>query len=346
MIKIGIVGGTGYTGSELARLIANHPKATLHCITSRSEEGKTLSQLYPHLGSVGDVGFLHPDKAPLDDCDVVFFATPHGVAMAGAQALMDKGIKVIDLSADFRLKDTAVFAENYAMEHTAKDALAEAVYGLSELNRDAIKKARLIANPGCYPTTVQLGLAPLVRQGLVHVDDIIADCKSGISGAGRSGNIALLYGENAENFKAYGVGGHRHQPEIEEQIIRLAGDTNVSVQFTPHLVPMTRGIQSTLYAPLKNPDEHTTESLTKILADAYADEPFVRVLPAGSHPETRHVSGTNNVQMAVYKRGKRAIVLIVEDNLIKGAAGQAIQNMNIMCGFNETDGLNSIALGF
>ena len=346
MIKIGIVGGTGYTGSELARLIASHPHAELHCITSRSETGKTLSELYPHLGAVGDIPFLHPDKAPLDSCDVVFFATPHGVAMAGAQDLLDKGIKVIDLSADFRLKDTTVFEHHYAMAHTAPDALRHAVYGLCELNRDAIKTARLIANPGCYPTTVQLGLAPLVKRGLVHVDDIIADCKSGISGAGRSAKIALLYGENAENFKAYGVGGHRHQPEIEEQIGYMAGDNPVSVQFTPHLVPMTRGIQSTLYAPLKNPDEHNTESLTKILTDAYDGEPFVQVLPAGSHPETRHVSGTNNVQMAVHKRGKRAIVLVVEDNLVKGAAGQAIQNMNIMCGFNETDGLNSIALGF
>ena len=346
MLKIGIVGGTGYTGSELARLIAMHPHAELHCITSRSESGKTLSDLYPHLGSIGNIPFLHPDKAPLQDCDVVFFATPHGVAMAGAPDLLDKGIKVIDLSADFRLKDADVFTQHYAMKHTAPDALRDAVYGLCELNRDAIKTARLIANPGCYPTTVQLGLAPLVKQGLIHVDDIIADCKSGISGAGRSGKIALLYGENAENFKAYGVSGHRHQPEIEEQISAISGDKNVEIQFTPHLVPMTRGIESTIYAPLKNPDAHSTESLTEMLADAYDGEPFVHVLPVGSHPETRHVTGTNNVQIAVHKRGKRAIILVVEDNLIKGASGQAIQNMNIMCGFTETDGLQSMALGF
>lgn len=348
MIKIGIVGGTGYTGAELARLIATHPQAHIHCITSRTEQGRTLADLYPHLGAVGSSVFDYPDTAPLTECDVVFFATPHGVAMADTPALLNAGVRVIDLSADFRLTDTAVFEHYYGMQHTCPDVLAGAVYGLCELNRSAIKNAKLIANPGCYPTAVQLGLYPLVRDELVHVDDMIADCKSGISGAGRSGTIALLYGENAENFKAYGVAGHRHQPEMEQQIATFSPNNggNVSVQFTPHLVPMTRGILATIYAPLIAPDSHTTESLTDMFKTAYANEPFVTVLSAGSHPETRHVAGTNNVHIALHKRGKRAIILVAEDNVVKGASGQAIQNMNIMMGLDETLGLSGVGLGF
>lgn len=354
MIKIGIVGGTGYTGAELARLISTHPQAQIHCITSRSEQGKTLSDLYPHLGTVGNIVFCHPDDAPLMDCDVVFFATPHGIAMTDAKALLKAGVKVIDLSADFRIKDPSVFADHYAMEHTATDVLQQAVYGLCELNRDAIAKANIVANPGCYPTSVQLGLYPLVRKGMIRTDDIIADCKSGISGAGRSGNIALLYGENAENFKPYGVGGHRHQPEIEQEIATMTQTsspqgqqaTDVHVQFTPHLVPMTRGIQSTLYTTLNQADDFTSESLTHLFMETYANEPFVKILPAGSHPETRHVAGTNMVHIAVHKRANRAIVLVTEDNLVKGASGQAIQNMNIMFGLKETLGLTTGGLGF
>lgn len=351
MIKIGIVGGTGYTGAELARLIATHPQAKIHCITSRSEQGQTLSQLYPHLGTIGNMVFCHPDDAPLTDCDIVFFATPHGVAMQGAKALLEAGVKVIDLSADFRLKNSEIFAQNYAMNHTATDILQHAVYGLCELNRSAIAQASLVANPGCYPTSILLGVYPLIRDNLVRTDDIIADCKSGISGAGRSGKVALLYGENAENFKPYGVGGHRHQPEIEQEIAYYAytrggNGPDVNVQFTPHLVPMTRGIQSTLYTTLHNPASHSTESLTQLFKSTYAGEPFITILPAGAHPETRHVSGTNAVHIAVHKRGNRAIILVTEDNLVKGASGQAIQNMNIMFGLDETWGLNAVSLGF
>ena len=341
MIKVGIVGGTGYTGVELLRILATHPGVRLTAITSRKEDGLPVADMYPSLRGKVDLAFSAPDKANLTECDVVFFATPHGVAMAQAPELLAAGVKVIDLAADFRLKDVTQFEKWYGIPHTCTDVLAEAVYGLPELNRDAIKTARVIGNPGCYPTTMQLGYAPLLRAGVIDASSLIADCKSGVSGAGRKAEIGILFSETSDSFKAYAVSGHRHTPETTEQLKRLTTQ-DVELLFTPHLVPMIRGMHSTLYARLNT--EISNEELQALFVNAYKDEPFVDVMPFGSHPETRSTRASNMLRLALHRpnNGKTVIVLVVQDNLVKGASGQAVQCMNLMFGLDETTGLHHV----
>lgn len=340
MIEVGIVGGTGYTGAELLRLLARHPSARVRLLTSRQEAGKPVGTLFPHLRGAGELTFTEPDVEALASCQAVFFATPHGAAMQLAPELLRRGVRVLDLSADFRLKDPATFTQWYKMEHSAPQLLKQAVYGLPEVNRDALREARLVACPGCYPTAVELGLLPLLEHKLVLPGSLIADCKSGVSGAGRELKASSLFAEAAESLKAYGVGGHRHLPEIEQELSRMA-DGPVQVTFVPHLVPMNRGIHATLYADLERDTD--VQALYEM---RYADEPFVDVLPAGAHPETRSVRGANHCRIAVHRPGKghRVVVLAVIDNLVKGAAGQAVQCFNLMFGLPEAAGLESIAL--
>ncbi|MBJ7314170.1 N-acetyl-gamma-glutamyl-phosphate reductase [Rugamonas sp. CCM 8940] len=343
MIKVGIVGGTGYTGVELLRLLAVHPDVQLTAITSRKEDGLPVADMFPSLRGRVELAFSAPDKADLSKCDVVFFATPHGVAMAQAPALLAAGVKVIDLAADFRLKDQASFEQWYKIPHTCPELLEQAVYGLAELNREAIQGASLIANPGCYPTTMQLGYYPLLKAGLVDAGSLIADCKSGVSGAGRKAEIGSLFSESSDNFKAYSVAGHRHTPETTAQLQRFT-DEKVELVFTPHLVPMIRGMHSTLYARLSK--EVSNEELQSLFEAEYQDAPFVDVMPFGAHPETRSTRGSNMLRMALHRpgNGNTVIVLVVQDNLVKGAAGQAVQCMNLMFGLEETAGLMQIAL--
>jgi N-acetyl-gamma-glutamyl-phosphate reductase len=341
MIKIGIVGGTGYTGVELLRILATHPQAQLTAITSRKEDGVPVAQMYPSLRGRVDLAFSSPDKANLNECDVVFFATPHGVAMAQAPELLANGVKVIDLAADFRMQDVAQFEKWYGMEHSCTDLLKEAVYGLPELNREKIKTARLIGNPGCYPTTMQLGLAPLLKAGVIDAGNLIADCKSGVSGAGRKAEIGILFSESSDSFRAYGVSGHRHTPETIEQLQHLTTE-KVSLLFTPHLVPMIRGMHSTLYAQLNQ--EISNEAIQTLFEDAYRGEQFVDVMPFGSHPETRSTRASNMLRLAVHRPGdgKTLVILVVQDNLVKGASGQAVQCMNLMFGLDEGTGLQHV----
>lgn len=345
MVKVGIVGGTGYTGVELLRLLAAHSEVELSVITSRSEAGTRVADMFPNLRGFVDLEFTAPDQKTLNACDLVFFATPNGVAMLSVPELLAAGVKVIDLAADFRLNDSELWAEWYGLPHACPDLLEEAVYGLSEVNRDAIAKARLVANPGCYPTAVQLGLLPLIKKGLVDTSRLIADCKSGVSGAGRQANVATLLCETSESFKAYGVPGHRHWPEIK-QGLNIAAGKEVGLTFVPHLTPMLRGIHATLYATLASNANETSSDLQTLYEQSYANEPFVDVLPAGSHPETRSVKGANTCRIAIHRPqgGDTVVILSVIDNLVKGAAGQAVQNMNIMFGLAETTGLASIAL--
>lgn len=342
-IKAGIVGGTGYTGVELLRLLSQHPHVELAAITSRKEHGMPVADMFPSLRGRVSLAFSSPDEAPLAGCDVVFFATPHGVAMSQARELLAAGTRIIDLAADFRLKDTAVFEKWYKIPHTCPDILAEAVYGLVELDRAGIARARVIANPGCYPTTVLLGLAPLL-EGTVRIDisGVIADCKSGVTGAGRKAELGLIYSEVSDNFKAYGVAGHRHHPEISEQLQRVAGQS-VNLTFVPHLVPMVRGMFTTLYARIL--PEHRDVDFQALYEQRYANDPCVDVLPAGSLPETRSVRASNMLRIAVHRpQHDQLVVLVVQDNLVKGAAGQAVQNMNLMFGLPETAGLDQVAI--
>jgi len=341
MIKVGIVGGTGYTGVELLRLLAAHPEVTLKAITSRKEDGLPVADMYPSLRGRVTLNFSSPDKANLTECDVVFFATPHGVAMAQARELLDAGVKIIDLAADFRLQDVAQFEQWYGIPHSCPDLLKEAVYGLPELNRDAIKTARIIGNPGCYPTTMQLGLSPFLKAGVIAADHLIADCKSGVSGAGRKAEISTLFSEASDNFKAYGVSGHRHVPETVEQLQKMT-DSPVGLVFTPHLVPMIRGMHATLYARLN--DAIDNSELQQIVETAYRDEPFIDVMPFGSHPETRSVRASNTLRIALHRNNSTLIILVVQDNLMKGASGQAVQCMNLMFGIPETCGLTHIPI--
>jgi N-acetyl-gamma-glutamyl-phosphate reductase len=338
MIKVGIVGGTGYTGVELLRLLATHPQVQLQAVTSRKEDGMPVADMYPSLRGRVALAFSAPEKANLTECDVVFFATPHGVAMAQTPELLAAGVKVIDLAADFRLQDTAVFEKWYKLAHSCPELLKEAVYGLPELNRAAIKDARIIGNPGCYPTTMQLGLAPLLKAGVVDASHLIADCKSGVSGAGRKAEVAMLFSEASDNFKAYGVSGHRHSPETVEQLGKLT-EQKIGLLFTPHLVPMIRGMHSTIYARLTK--ELDNAALQALFEDGYKNEPFVDVMPFGSHPETRSTRGSNMLRIALHRPndGDTLVVLVVQDNLVKGSAGQAVQCMNLMFGFEETTGL-------
>jgi N-acetyl-gamma-glutamyl-phosphate reductase len=344
MIKAGIVGGTGYTGVELLRLLSQHPEVEIAAITSRQDAGTAVSALFPSLRGRVKLAFEHPDKAGLKKCDVVFFATPNGVAMGEARALLDAGARVVDISADFRIKDVAEWERWYKVKHASPDLVAQAVYGLCEINREQIRGARLVANPGCYPTAVQLGLLPLVEAGAVDLDHLIADAKSGVSGAGRKAELNLLHAEAADNFAAYGMGGHRHWPEIRQGLARAAG-REVGLVFVPHLTPMIRGIHATLYARvLKEMD------FQALYEKRYAGEPFVDVMPAGSHPDTRSTRAANMCRLAVHRPrqgsgpGDTVTVLSVIDNLMKGAAGQAVQNMNLMFGLPETTGLQQVAV--
>lgn len=337
MIKVGIVGGTGYTGVELMRLLAVHPQVRLQAITSRSNAGKAVANEYPNLRGIVDLDFTVPDMDSYRDCDLVFFATPNATAMKEAETLLAAGIKMIDLAADFRIKDIPLWEKWYGEKHTCPDLVEEAVYGLPEMNREAIKSARLVANPGCYPTAVILAMLPLLKHGLIEPASIIADCKSGTSGAGRKANVGTAFCEITDSFKAYGVAGHRHLPEIQQVLKSVS--PSADLVFTPHLLPIIRGIHATVYADGKGSDGNVQQ----IFEDFYRDEAFVDVMPAGSHPETRSVKGANFCRIAVHylEQSNKYVVLSVIDNLVKGAAGQAVQNMNLMFGINETTGLES-----
>ncbi len=344
MIKVGIVGGTGYTGVELLRILVNHPDAEVVAITSRAEEGERVDELYPNLRGHLDIRFSHPDVELLGQCDVVFFATPHNVAMKMMPDLLALGTRVIDLSADFRIRDAALWSHWYGEEHACPELLQQAVYGLPEFNREAIADAQLVACPGCYPTSVQLGLLPLLEQGLVDRQALVANSASGVSGAGKQASVASLYAEVADSFKAYSVAGHRHLPEIEQGLGDIAGE-DVDITFVPHLLPLIRGIHSTLYAQLLD-TEIALEEIQALYEERYAEEAFVDVLPLGAHPQTRTVKGSNDCRIAIHRPQQRdtLVILSVIDNLVKGASGQAVQNMNIMLGLAETAGLETIAL--
>jgi len=338
LLEVGVVGGTGYTGVELLRLLAMHPRVRVGSITSRAEKGMRVDALFPSLRGHYDLVFEAPEDAALHACDVVFFATPHGVAMNSARELLDAGVRVVDLSADFRIRDVAVWEQWYAHQHAAPEVVAEAVYGLPEVNRARIADARIVAVPGCYPTAVQLGFIPLLEAGLVDAGHLVASAASGVSGAGRQAKVDNLLSEVHDSFKAYGVAGHRHLPEIE-QGLRQCSKTPVALTFVPHLAPMIRGIHATLFARLR---QESTD-IHGLFARRYRDEPFVDVLPAGDHPQTRSVRGSNLCRIAIEQPQGRdvVVVLAVIDNLVKGAAGQAVQNMNIMFDLPETLGLQA-----
>jgi N-acetyl-gamma-glutamyl-phosphate reductase len=343
-LKIGIVGGTGYTGVELLRLLALHPHAELTAITSRGDAGLPVADMFPSLRGYVDLKFTDPATADLSACDVVFFATPHGVAMSQAQALLKAQVKIIDLAADFRLQDTAVFEQWYKMPHTCADILQDAVYGIPELYREKIKNAKVIGNPGCYPTTVLLGLAPLLENNLIDFSvPIIADCKSGVSGAGRKAEVTTLFAESSDNMKAYGVAGHRHHPEIHAQITQLS-KAKVDFIFVPHLIPMIRGMLSTIYVKLIA--KASSLDCQALYEKRYTNEQFVDVMPQGNMPETRSVRGSNQLRMALHNQSDTdyLTIVVVQDNLVKGAAGQAVQNMNIMFGLPENAGLTVVPL--
>jgi len=336
MIKAGIVGATGYTGIELMQLIVKHPEAELMTVTSRAEAGRPVRDLFPAMRGLVDLDYSDPDNANLSDCDVVFFATPNGTAMLHAPALLEQDVRIVDLSADFRLKNVDEWEKWYGQTHACPHLLETAVYGLPEMNRLNISQARLIANPGCYPTAVQLGFMPLLKNKLVDPASLIADAKSGVSGAGRKLSMTSQFCEAADSFMAYSVPGHRHLPEIRQGLQSICSEA-LSLVFVPHLLPMIRGIHATLYATLKD----SSVNLQKLYEDSYRHEPFVDVMPEGSHPNTSTVRGTNVCRIACHRpqNGNTAVILAVEDNLVKGAAGQAIQNMNIMFGLPETTGL-------
>jgi N-acetyl-gamma-glutamyl-phosphate reductase len=342
VIRVGIVGGTGYTGVELLRILASHPQVQVEVITSRSEEGIPVADMYPNLRGHYDLAYSVPDVERLAQCDVVFFATPHGVAMSMAPELVARGVRIIDLGADFRIKDVPLWEKWYGLEHSCPDLVEKAVYGLPEVNREAIREAALVACAGCYPTATQLGYLPLLENALVDHRRLIADCKSGVSGAGRGANVGTLLCETSESMKAYGASGHRHLPEIRQGLSNAAGRP-VGLTFVPHLTPMIRGIHATLYSVLKDPVD---PGLQQLFEERYANEPFVDVMPAGSHPETRSVKGSNVCRISVHRpqNDDTVVVLSVIDNLVKGASGQAVQVMNIMFGLEETEGLRLVGL--
>jgi N-acetyl-gamma-glutamyl-phosphate reductase len=341
MIKVGIVGATGYTGVELLRLLIKHPEVKIELITSRAEQGEAVASLFPNLRGNIDLTFSAPDVARLKHCNIVFFATPNGTAMKMVPELLDAGVRVIDLAADFRLKDPIVWQKWYGMEHSCPELLDEAVYGLPEVNREKIKKARLVANPGCYPTAVQLGFLPLIENKLTDLKHLVADAKSGVSGAGRGANVGTLMAEMGGSFKAYSVPGHRHLPEIR-QGLQIAAQSSVALTFVPHLLPMIRGIHATLYATVVD----SNIDLQQLYEARYQNELFVDVLPPGIHPETRYVQGSNMCRISVFRpQGDDTVVILsVIDNLVKGASGQAVQNMNLMFDLPENLGLDLIAV--
>ncbi|GAB2198785.1 N-acetyl-gamma-glutamyl-phosphate reductase [Sessilibacter sp. MAH4] len=343
MVKVGIVGATGYTGVELLRVLVNHPQAEVVAVTSRSEAGVKVSDYFPSLRGRLELTFTDPTFDELSHCDVVFFATPHGVAQAQVPELISRGVRVIDLSADFRIRDVALWEKWYNQPHGCPDLVDMAVYGLPERNREQIANAKLIACPGCYPTATQMAFLPLIEAGIVDTQSLIANAASGVSGAGRQGKIDNLFAEISDSFKAYGVSGHRHLPEIEQGLNdALPQDEKVSLTFVPHLLPIIRGIHVTAYAKLRD----TSVDLQALFESRYANEPFVDVLPKGSCPQTRTVKGTNLCRVAVARPQERdtVVVMSVIDNLAKGASTQAIQNFNIMFGLPEGQGLEQVAL--
>jgi len=343
MIGVGIVGATGYTGIELLRLLAGHADVEIKVATSNSEKGKAVSDVFPSLRTIVDLEFVEHDSEQLNACDLIFFATPHATAMHHIPKLLDQGCKVVDLSADFRIKNVDVWEHWYQVKHVCPELLPSAVYGLPELNRAQIKAANLVANPGCYPTAITLALLPAIKKDLIKVNDIIADAKSGVSGAGRKAVLASQFSEVAESFKAYSVSGHRHLPEIVQTLNNIQQENEVKLTFVPHLVPMNRGIFATVYV---KPTDHAID-MQKHYVDFYAEEKFVDVMPAGSHPETKTVRSTNTCRIAVHsshEESQPTVILSVIDNLVKGAAGQAIQNMNLMFGLDEDAGLFAPAL--
>ena len=344
MIKVSIMGATGYTGQELVRILRQHPGVELVGLGTQNYAGQPFAKVYPHFNGVVDlVCRAVDDPRLLADADVVFLAMPHGLSASLVGAILEQGKKAVDLGADFRLRSPAVYQKWYKTEGPAVDLLAEAVYGLPEINREKIKKARVVANPGCYPTTAVLGLAPLLKNRMIDPRLIIIDSKSGVSGAGRGLAVNSLFAETDGDFKAYGLPVHRHAPEIEQELGLLAGQ-EVTVTFTPHLLPMTRGMLSTIY--VQPVTEVTSGRLHEIYREFYRDEPFVRVCPPGQYPHTKWVQGTNycDIGLNLDERTGRITVLSAIDNLVKGASGQAVQNMNIMCGLEETLGNNRVAL--
>ncbi|NQX89943.1 MAG: N-acetyl-gamma-glutamyl-phosphate reductase [Halioglobus sp.] len=343
MVKVGIVGGTGYTGVELLRLLASHEQASVAVITSRAETGRRVDDLFPNLRGLYDLSYTTPDREQLATCDIVFFATPHNVAMHMVPDMLSAGCRVIDLSADYRLRDARLWSSWYGESHASDELLTEAVYGLPELNREQIADARLVACPGCYPTSIILGFMPLLASGLVDPQHLIASSASGVSGAGRIAKVDNLLSEVSDSFKPYGVSGHRHLPEIEQGLSDVAG-TPVVVTFVPHLLPMVRGIHSTLFARFGS--SSPAQNLQALYEHFFEEAPFVDVLPPGTLPQTRAVRGANRCQLAIaVPQGRDTVVVMAAiDNLVKGASGQAIQVMNIMLGLDESVGLGQVGL--
>ena len=339
MAKIGIAGASGYTGVELLRLLTNHPKAEIVFLTSETYQGQPVTEVFPSLGGFANIKFSSLEFVSGDDCDIIFLALPHTTSMNKVPGFLKKNAKVIDLSADYRLKDPAIFEEWYAVPHQQPELLKEAVYGLPEIHREAIMSAQLVANPGCYPTSITLGLAPLITENWVDLSCIVADSKSGTSGAGRKASLKTQFSEANEGVSAYQIAAHRHTPEIEQELSALA-NTGVQVSFSPHLIPMTRGMLSTVYINLKK--DMSVEDLVEHFQRFYKEEPFVRILPPGKYANTRFTAASNfcDIGVQVDRRNRRTIVTSAIDNLIKGASGQAIQNMNLMLGISETSGLN------
>ncbi len=336
-VRAGILGASGYSGAEMLRLLAHHPRVDIRALTAERHAGQPVAEVFPHLGGLDLPSLVKIDDVDWSGLDAVFCCLPHATTQA-IVAKLPRELKIIDLSADFRLADLDTYAEWYGQAHLAPDLQEEAVYGLTEFARDDIRAARLVASPGCYPTSAVLPLAPLIKAGKILLDDIIIDSKSGVTGAGRALKESMLFGEVAEGIHAYGIAGHRHAPEIEQELSRAAGRP-VTVNFTPHLMPMNRGILSTIYVKLA--EGESPASLRAALADRFVDEPFVRVLPEGVSPATRHVRGSNHCLIGVFpdRIAGRAILISVIDNLVKGASGQAIQSMNVMYGLPETTGL-------
>ena len=338
--RISIFGGTGYTGVELIRLLLKHPHVEIYQVTSRNDKGKRVAEVYPSFRGLLNNIFVSPEDADLENVDIVFFATPNGIAMNYADNLISNGKIVIDLAADFRIKDKAVWEKWYGMKHKSPNLIDKAVYGLPEINRDSIRKTKLIANPGCYPTAIQLALIPLLKKKLINPTNIIADAKSGISGAGKNAELKLLMSEAEEDFRAYGIGGHRHLPEIEENLASICGE-DVKLTFVPHLVPMVRGIHATLYVEcIKDFEAYD------IFESFYVDEPFVDIMSADTPPNTKSVRASNFCRISFHKEkdSNRLIIFSVIDNLMKGAAGQAIQNMNIVMDWPEASGISFVPI--
>ncbi|MEM7468702.1 MAG: N-acetyl-gamma-glutamyl-phosphate reductase [Pseudomonadota bacterium] len=341
MISVAVVGATGYTGAELMRLLAHHPQMELTKATSRSDEGLSISKFWPALRGEVDLAFTLPDSDSLADCELIFFATPNGTAMHEAPNLLAKGCKLVDLSADFRLRDLAVWSKWYQQDHACPELVAEAVYGLPELFREGIQNANLVANPGCYPTAVVLGLLPLLEEKLIDPKSIIADAKSGVSGAGRGLGLNKLFGEVSGDFKTYAVSGHRHHPEIVQTLSAIC-DNEIGLTFVPHLLPMFRGMEASIYANFVG----TVDNLEKIYRARYVDHPYVDIMSDGSSPQTSSVKGSNYCRIAGFidQSNGRVVIQSVIDNLVKGAAGQALQNANLMFGLDEQAGLRGVAL--